>query len=393
MTIAIGQGLGEDEGVQSPESVCRKRSRWMSHPAAHAEGKKRKKRLRRSSGLELDADPTTSILGGGPTSTNLEDDIGGYDGVRVGGRVLDEDEEEEEEEIPLIRKNSHSSRSSDILMQALSGLVSLQGLTMSAIDHALEEIIPEDLLSEPPEVESSVARAEVPDDIPLAAGPIEQEVAWTISHALSTLEGGLAHEDMLALDVAGQGHPAPLGMTEGASACEGAAKDNSAHEDGAEDDPAPKGGAEDDPAPKGAEPGSSSAASMDVDVGSPPIQSEEPVVMNLSTALVGLVTLEASDPDAGNPPPAIEAEVSPSDALNIVPVNAPSTDSASMLPALGLPLFLSNLQVSQPLLLIIYVDKRVLLLTFEIAECLQHCICPAEILWCPCPDQVLSLMQ
>jgi hypothetical protein len=62
-----------------------------------------------------------------PTSTNLEDDIGGYDGVRVGGRVLDEDEEEEEEEIPLIRKNSRNSRSSDIPMQALSGLVSLQG--------------------------------------------------------------------------------------------------------------------------------------------------------------------------------------------------------------------------------------------------------------------------
>jgi hypothetical protein len=69
MTIAIGQGLGEDEGVQSPESVLRKRSRRMSHPVTHAEGKKRKKRLRRSSGLELDADPTTSILDGGPTST------------------------------------------------------------------------------------------------------------------------------------------------------------------------------------------------------------------------------------------------------------------------------------------------------------------------------------
>jgi hypothetical protein len=82
----------------------------------------------------------TSILGGVPASTNLEDDIGGCGSIRVGGCVLDEDEEEEEE-IPLIRKNSRSSRSSDIPMQALSGLVSLQGLTMSAIDHALEEII------------------------------------------------------------------------------------------------------------------------------------------------------------------------------------------------------------------------------------------------------------
>jgi hypothetical protein len=207
----------------------------------------------------------------------------------------------------------------------------------------------------------------------LVGGPIGQEVARTVFHASSTLEGGLAHEDMLALGVAGQGHPTPLGTTEGASASKGAARDNPAPEGGAEDDPAPKGGAEDDPAPKGAEPGSSLTASMYVHVGLPP------VVMNLSTALVGPVILEASDPDAGNPPPAVGAEISPSDALHIVPVNAPSTESASMLPALELPLFLSNLQVSRPLLLIIYVDKRVLLLTFEIAECLQLCICLAEI--------------
>jgi hypothetical protein len=88
---------------------------------------------------------------------------------------------------------------------------------------------------------------------------------------------------------------------------------------------------------------SSSAASMDVHIGSPPVQSKEPVVTKFPTALVGPDTLEASDPDAGNPPPTVGAEVSPSDALNIVPVNAPSTNSASMLLALGLPLFLSNL--------------------------------------------------
>jgi hypothetical protein len=160
------------------------------------------------------------------------------------------------------------------------------------------------------------------------------------------LEGGLAHEDILALDVADQGHPAPLGMTEGASASKGAAKDNPALEGGAEGGLVPKGGAEDDPAPKGAKLGSSSAASMDVHVRSPPIQSEEPVVTNLPTALVGPVTFEASDSDAGNPPPAVGAEVSPSDALNIVHIHDPTIDSASMLPALGLPLFLSNLQVS-----------------------------------------------
>jgi hypothetical protein len=240
---------------------------------------------------------------------------------------------------PLIRKNSRSSRSSDILMQALSGLVILLGLTMSAIDHALEEIIPENLLSEPPEVESSIVHSEVPDDVPLSGNPVEQEVTRTVSQALSTLEGGLAREGTLAFDVAGQSHPAPLGTIEGAPASKGAAKDDLTPEGGVEGDRAPKGGAESGLAPNDARLGSSLAASMDVHVGSPLVQSEEPVVTNLSIALVGPVTLEASDLDARNLPPADGAKVSPSDALNIVPVSAPSTGSTSMLPALGLPLF------------------------------------------------------
>jgi hypothetical protein len=287
----------------------------------------------RSSGLELDADPMTSVLGGGPLSAILEDDIEGCDDVSVGGRVLDEDEEEEEEVVPFICKNSHNHSSSDIPMQALSGLVSLHGLTMSAIDHALEEMIPEDLLLEPPETESFVVRAEAPDDVPLAGNPVGQEITRIISHASLTLEGGLAHGDKLALDVAGQGHPTPVGTTEGSSAPESAVEGN----------PTPEGGAEDDPVPKGAELGSSLAASMDVHVGSPLVQSEEPVVTSPPTALVGPVTLEVSDPDAGNLPPAVGAEVPLSDTLNIVRVNAPSSDSAPIPPALGLPLFLSNL--------------------------------------------------
>ena len=86
---------------------------------------------------------------------------------------------------------------------------------------------------------------------------------------------------MLALNAADQSHPASLGTTEGASALEVAAKE----------DPAPEGGAEDDPTPKDAGPGSPSGASMDVHVGSPLVQSEEPVVTNSSVALVDPVTL------------------------------------------------------------------------------------------------------
>jgi hypothetical protein len=169
--------------------------------------------------------------------------------------------------------------------------------------------------------------------MPLASNPVGQEITWTVSHTSSTLEGDLDHGDTPALDVAGQGHPAPVDMIEGASASEGAIKDN----------PAPEGGPKDDTAPKGVELGSSTTASMDVHVRTPPVQSEEPVVTNMPTALVGPVTLEAGDPDARNLPPATEAEVLPSDTLTIVPINIPSLDSAPMPPALGFPLFLSNL--------------------------------------------------
>jgi hypothetical protein len=67
-------------------------------------------------------------------------------------RVVDEDEEEEEE-IPLIRKSSRrylvSGGSSDIPSPALSALVGLQELSITNFDQALEDMVPEDLLSEP----------------------------------------------------------------------------------------------------------------------------------------------------------------------------------------------------------------------------------------------------
>jgi hypothetical protein len=110
--------------------------------------------------------------------------------------------------------------------------------------------------------------------------------------------------------------------------------------------------------------GSSSAASMDVRVGSPPVQSGEPAVTCLSATLAGLVTLEANDLDARSLLPADEAGVSPSRAFDIVPADIPSTSNALFLPTLGLPLFLSNLQVNQLSLFIIYASKLALLLIF-----------------------------
>jgi hypothetical protein len=67
---------------------------------------------------------------------------------------------------------------------------------MSSIDHALEEIIPKDLLLDPPETEGAVIRTEVPDDIPLASNPVGQEITRTVSHTSSTFKGGLVCGNM-----------------------------------------------------------------------------------------------------------------------------------------------------------------------------------------------------
>ena len=117
MTIATGQEFGEDEEIQKPEGARRKRSRRVNHPAAPVEEKK-KRRLRRLSCLEQDADPSTLFLGDGPASAIPENNAEGCDDAQAAGGMLDE-EEEEEEEIPLIRKNSRHHRGSDIPAQDL----------------------------------------------------------------------------------------------------------------------------------------------------------------------------------------------------------------------------------------------------------------------------------
>jgi hypothetical protein len=155
-----------------------------------------------------------------------------------------------------------------------------------------------------------------------------------VSRASSTLEGGLPCEN------ADLSHSVPIGMAEGSSALKVADVEG----------PAPKGGAGSDPAPEGARAGSLSTASMDVHVGSPPVRSEDAAVTHLSTTLAGLVTLEGSEPDARSLPPADGVEIPLTHAFDIIPADLPSSSNAPTLPTLGLPLFLSNLQVSQPLL-------------------------------------------
>jgi hypothetical protein len=161
------------------------------------------------------------------------------------------------------------------------------------------------------------------------------------------------------------------------------AEGSSALEVAAMEDPAPKGGTRSDPAPKGVEAGSPSTTSMDVHVGSLPVQSKEAVVTHLSTTLTGLVTLETSEPDARSLPP---AEVHPSHAFDIIPADLPSSSNVSTLPALDLPLFLSNLQVSRlSLFYNSYWQNSFFAYLFIIIGCSWWCIFPTEILRCSYP--------
>jgi hypothetical protein len=189
-TIAVAT-ITEPEktlNAQKSDGARPKRLRPTSHPTAPAEGKKKKRMLRRVSCLDQDAGPSAPAAeevpvelfiganpnGCDPADTNpngcdlddaestgcdparadpngcdLDDaDPNGCNPARADPngcvvRIVDEDEEEEEE-IPLIWKNSRryliSGQSSDVPSPALSALVGLQELSIANFDQALEDM-------------------------------------------------------------------------------------------------------------------------------------------------------------------------------------------------------------------------------------------------------------
>jgi hypothetical protein len=339
MAITTRQEFGEDVEIQKPEGAYPKRSRRVNHPATPVEEKKKKKR--RLSCLDQGAGPSALFLGDGLVDAIPEVNAKGCDDAQAAGGVFDEDEEE----ILLICKNNNHYRGndegSDIPSQALSALVSLQGLSISDFDQALEEVIPGDISSEPLEADIPTICSEVLDGVLSLHDSAGQEVTRVVSRASSTLEGNLPCKN------ADPSHPTPMEVAEGPSALEVAAVEDPAPKGGAGSDPAPEGGAGSNPAPEGVGACSLPTASMDVHIGSPPVQSEEATVTHVSTTLAGQVALEVSEPDARSLSPAGGAEVTLSRALEIVLADLPSSNHAPTLPAFGLPLFLSNLQVCQ----------------------------------------------
>jgi hypothetical protein len=127
-----------------------------------------------------------------PNGCDLDDaDPNGCDPVKADPngctvRIVDEDEEEEDE-IPLVRKNSRryiaSGESSGVPSPALSALIGLQELSLANFDQTLEDMVPEDLLSESADGGMMDICADVPD-----AG---LELSRGASRASLTLECGL----------------------------------------------------------------------------------------------------------------------------------------------------------------------------------------------------------
>jgi hypothetical protein len=198
------------------------------------------------SSLDRDAGPSAPAAEEMPVPEFTEADPNGCDPSDVDPngcavRVADEDEEEEEDEIPLIRKNSRryiaSGESSGVPSPALSALIGLQELSLANFDQTLEDMVLEDLLSEPEDGDAMDVCADVLD--------ARLGSSRAVSRASSTLERGLEGQEA-DLDC-----PATMEVTEGPSTLEMATAENSTLKDGVGAHPAPEGVAGDDSARMG----------------------------------------------------------------------------------------------------------------------------------------------
>jgi hypothetical protein len=334
LVVAPLPETGTTLDIQKPASTRPRRPCRANQldPSAD-EQKKKKRRLRRVSSLDrdvgtsvpaaeevpvpefTDADPdgcAPSVAdpnGGAPSAADPNGCAPSVADSNVGvACVAGEDDGEEEDEVPLTRKNSRqyvaSGESSGVPSPALSALIGLQELSLANFDQTLEDMVPEDLLSEPADDGVMEVCADVLD------------AGLRSSRASSTLERGLEGQET-DLD-----HLGPMEVTEGPSALEAATAENLVPKDGvntcpapedvagddsarvgsashcpapegtAGDDPAQVGSANRDPAPEGVRAGSPSCTSMDVHAGSPPHSGCMVVVQALDQG----VALECSIP-------------------------------------------------------------------------------------------------
>jgi hypothetical protein len=250
--------------AQKPVSTRPRRPCRANQPNLSAdEQKKKRRRLRRVSSFDQDAGtsvpateevPATGLTDADPngcTQTAADPDVGALSVADPNGGaacVVNVDDEEEENEIPLTRKNSRqfiaNGESSGVPSPALSALIGLQELSLANFAQTLEDMVPEDLLSEPVDDGAMEACADVPD-----AGLRSSRASSTLEHDLEGRETDLDR-------------PGPMEVAEGPSTLEVVTTESLDLKNGAETCPAPEGVAGDDlawvksvshcPAPEGA---------------------------------------------------------------------------------------------------------------------------------------------
>jgi hypothetical protein len=229
----------------------------------------------------------------------------------------------------------------------LSALIGLQELSLANFDQTLEDMVPEDLLSEPADGGMMDICADVPD-----AG---LELSRAASRASSTLECGLKGQE------AGLDCPALMEVGEGPSALEVAVIESSALKDGASAYPAPR-----------VSPGMIRLGWVARAMTQPPRVSE--LVLHLilpwmfhvgsspphsgcmaaAQASGQEVALEADAPDDRVLISADDTDLVATDALRVAPGVDPSSSHQLIPHDLGVPSFFSNLQVTWFFLIWLY---------------------------------------
>jgi hypothetical protein len=377
LVVAPLPETGTTLDIQRPVSARPKRPCRANQLDSHVdEQKKKKRRLRRVSSLDRDAGPSVSAVEEVHVPEFTDADPNGCDpsvadpsgcapsvaDPNVGAVcAADENEGEEEDEVPLTRKNSRqyvaSGESSGVPSPTLSALIGLQELSLVNFDQTLEDMVPEDLLSEPADGDAVDVCADVFD-----TGLGSSRAA---SRASSTLERGLegqgtdldrlapmevaegpsaleaATAENLGLEDGVDTYPAPVGVAGDDSARVGSVSHDPAPQGVAGDDPAQVGSASYDPAPEGVRARSPSCTSMDVHAGSPPHSGCMVVAQTFGQG----VALEASVPDDQVLGSADDTELVPAGSLQAAPDGDPAPRHQLISHDFGIPSFFSNLQV------------------------------------------------
>jgi hypothetical protein len=273
--------------------------------------------------------------------------------------VVAVENEEEENEAPLTRKNSRqfivSGESSGVPSPALSALIGLQELSLANFDQTLEDMVPEDLLTEPVDDDATeaCACADMPD-----AGLRSSRASSTLEHDLEGRDADLdcsgpaeVAEGPSTLEVVTAERLDPLNSADTCPAPEDVTGEDLARvkstshcpapEGAAGDDPAQVGSANCNPAPEDARARSPSCTSMDVHAGSPPHSGGMVVAPILDQG----IALEGSVPAGLASGSVACTELVPTGLLQAASDGGLASDYQLISPDLGIPSFFSNLQV------------------------------------------------